>query len=116
MSSPGETGTLENWDQYKKEREDEERSRLTIPKVEQLAMDEEAMRAHDYVLQMPDGLGGNIPTEEGGTKLCERCSAAYVVHGNLGEVSMMYCTSIDLDEICSLRRSKAGYVSIIGEG
>ena len=82
-----EAGTLEDYEKWLKDMADEERSRLTVERSVRLTLDRESAEAHGYILEVPEGTGGSIPTEEGGSKKCERCGIEYVVHGNLSEVS-----------------------------
>ena len=76
-------------------------------------MHENLMQLYDYVQEVPEGPGGNIPTEEGGTKSCERCSVLYVVHGNLSEVRQRQRLGRASAHTIN-SRSKAMLVSIIG--
>lgn len=77
---------MEEYDKHLKDVVEAEQDRLTLKKAKALTMDRESMLAHDYVIEVPDGPGGNIPTEEGGNMKCERCAADYIVHGNMTEV------------------------------
>ena len=54
-------------------------------------MNRAAMAAQDFVIAVPAGPGGNIPTEEGGKKKCERCGTDFIVHGALSEVEQTAC-------------------------
>ncbi|KAK9893435.1 ribonuclease H-like protein [Cystobasidium minutum MCA 4210] len=86
-----ETGTMEEYDKHIKDAAEAERDALTIKKALALTMNREAMLAHDYVVEVPEGPGGNIPTEEGGSMKCERCAADYIVHGNMTEAEQTAC-------------------------
>lgn len=77
---------MEDYDKHLKDALEADKDRLTVKKAKALTMDREAMLAHDYVVEIPQGPGGNIPTEEGGNMKCERCAADYIVHGNMTEV------------------------------
>lgn len=77
---------MEEYDKHLKEVAEADSDRLTLKKALALTMDRQAMLDHDYVVDVPDGPGGNIPTEEGGNMKCERCAADYIVHGNMTEV------------------------------
>lgn len=81
-----EACTLEEWDARSLAQESEARNKLSVQKVAQLAMTGEDMVSYDYVIEIPDGFGGSIPTEEGGSRTCDRCATQYIVHGNLNEV------------------------------
>lgn len=85
-----ETGTMEEYDKHLKDLAEAEHDRLTVAKAKALTMDRETMLAHEYVVEIPDGPGGNMPTEEGGAMKCERCAADYIVHGNMTEVSRTF--------------------------
>ena len=77
---------MEEYDKHIKDAAEAEKDVLTVSMAAALTMDREAMLAHDYIVEVPDGPGGNIPTEEGGSMKCERCAADYIVHGNMTEV------------------------------
>ena len=42
-------------------------------------LSDEMLRKWDYLLSVPDGLGGSQPSEEGKTKICERCRKQFIV-------------------------------------
>lgn len=86
--SAADTGTMEDWDARNKLLEEEERLRLTAAKAKALVASPKVLLAHDYILDVPPGEGGLIPTEEGGSKTCDRCGADYIVHGNLSDVRL----------------------------
>lgn len=86
-----ETGTMEDYDKYAKDTLEAHRDRLTVRKAKALTMDRETLLAYDYVVDIPEGPGGNIPTEEGGNMKCERCAADYIVHGNMSEAEKTAC-------------------------
>lgn len=82
-SSVNDTGTMEEYDARIKENEERLRTHLSLDRARLLTLDKDAMVKHDYITTVPSASGGNIPTEEGGVKKCDRCGTEFVVHGNL---------------------------------
>lgn len=105
---------MEDYEKYLKDLEEADRTRLTVEKAHQLTMDREALIAYDYVVDMPEGVGGHMPTEEGGVKKCEKCSTEYIVHGNMTEVSTSCTERVSLALTRILHRQKRLHVCIIG--
>lgn len=42
-------------------------------------MSEEQMAAWGFMLEVPSGVGGDMPTSEGEERVCERCSERFIV-------------------------------------
>ena len=88
VSSVKETGTLEDDIERAQKAEEDERSRLTPERILQFVSSRDTLQLYDYVVDIPDGLGGSAPTEEGNLRKCDRCGKDWRVRGgDLDEVS-----------------------------
>jgi RNA exonuclease 1 len=84
--SEADIGTNEDVERRKAEAAKASKGRMTPARVQGLVMTREQMEKHDYVVQVPDGPGGDRPTEEGNAMVCDRCKQSFVVKGTLSEV------------------------------
>jgi RNA exonuclease 1 len=80
---------MEDYDSKVKEREEKEKGRLTKERVKSFIHDEETLKRFGYLLEAPEGKGGDIPNEVGQKRTCDRCKLEYVVKdkGDLSQVS-----------------------------
>lgn len=53
--------------------------RLTRERVSELTMSVEDMKKWGYIIDIPEGIGGDKPNEVGCPMKCERCSQPYMV-------------------------------------
>lgn len=56
--------------------------RLTRDKLKSIVMSLEDMEAWGFIVQVPQGIGGDKPTAEGQVLQCERCTQSYMVKSN----------------------------------
>ncbi|GAA5915383.1 uncharacterized protein JCM6883_006819 [Sporobolomyces salmoneus] len=87
-----DTGTMEEWDSKQKEREEKERGRLTRERVEDFVHDVETLRRFGYLLEVPEGEGGDIPNETGQKRECDRCKNEFVVKEELDQNDREACS------------------------
>ncbi|KAK4056646.1 RNA exonuclease 3 [Microbotryomycetes sp. JL221] len=78
-------GTLEQVDQKLKLKQEIEFKKLTRDKVEKFVSSKQVLETFDYVVEVPDGIGGDKPTEEGNMRKCDRCGAEFIVKAQLSE-------------------------------
>jgi RNA exonuclease 1 len=81
-----DTGTLEDEAEKLAKLAEEEKGRLTRKRVEKFVHDAEKLRVFDYMLEVPEGLGGDKETEVGGVRTCDRCKKEFLVKADLSEV------------------------------
>ncbi|SGY23982.1 BQ5605_C019g09000 [Microbotryum silenes-dioicae] len=91
-ASEAETGTLEDDLARQKKREEEYKGRLTTDRVQKFIHDVETLRKFDYVVQVPEGAGGDRPTEEGNVRRCDRCGKEFKVSAELTEAERTACS------------------------
>ncbi|GAA5875693.1 hypothetical protein JCM3774_002583 [Rhodotorula dairenensis] len=77
--SADEAGTLEDDAARNAVLAEEEKGRLTRKRVEAFVHRPDVLARFDYVVSVPDGPGGDKPSEEGNTRTCERCKREYTV-------------------------------------
>lgn len=53
--------------------------RLTKSQLERHVLSLDHMRQTGYIVEIPSGVGGERPSEEGSVKTCERCSKPFKV-------------------------------------
>lgn len=87
-------GTLEQEAERVKQMLEEEKGKLDAAKLRQLGFvhSKETLAKFGYDVEVPAGVGGDQPTEEGNVKKCDRCGKEYVVKADLEEVSPVPCT------------------------
>lgn len=111
---------MEDYEKHLKEESDKRKNHLTLKKAELFTMNRQTMLAHGYFVDVPEEQGGLVPTEEGGTKTCERCRTEYIVRGNLSEVwlcsTCAACIASGSDVRCPLHRAKCKPADITGAG
>lgn len=78
-SKEEDTGTNEEFDKNLKAREEREKGKLTRDKIERFVASEEELKRFGYLLEVPEGQGGDIPNEVGEKKRCDRCRKEFVV-------------------------------------
>ena len=81
-----ETGTLEDDLDREKRRTEAEKGKLTRTRITRYVSSKELLAKYDYMLQVPDGEGGDQPTEEGNLRKCERCKEEWTVRRELDQV------------------------------
>ncbi len=86
------TGTLEQDNARKARIEEEEKSRLTAERVERYLASRKDLQTYGYVVEVPEGEGGEQETEEGNVRKCERCGVDYLVHADLSEADKVVCS------------------------
>ncbi|SCV71928.1 BQ2448_4622 [Microbotryum intermedium] len=91
-TSESEAGTLEDDLARQKAREEEYKGRLTRERVEKFTHDVETLRKFDYVVEVPQGVGGDRPTEEGNLRRCDRCGTEFKVSNELTEAERTACS------------------------
>ncbi|SCZ88630.1 BZ3500_MvSof-1268-A1-R1_Chr2-1g04535 [Microbotryum saponariae] len=91
-ASEAETGTLEDDLARQKKREEEYRGRLTTDRVQKFIHDVETLRKFDYVVEVPEGAGGDRLTEEGNLRTCDRCGKEFKVSAELTEAERTACS------------------------
>ncbi|KAI5481748.1 RNA exonuclease 1 [Pseudohyphozyma bogoriensis] len=74
-----ECGTLEMDAERAKRREEEEKGRLTRARLGKFVAKRETMVQYDYVVDVPEGVGGDQSNEEGNVRKCERCGQDFIV-------------------------------------
>ncbi|KAI0773440.1 Rexo1 protein [Irpex lacteus] len=52
---------------------------LTVSHLEPYVLSEEEMRAWGYIVEIPEGTGGDKPSEEGSLQKCDRCNQPFQV-------------------------------------
>ncbi|BGP16917.1 hypothetical protein JCM10213_007362 [Rhodosporidiobolus nylandii] len=87
-----ETGTLEDEAARLAASAEEEKGRLTRARVGKFVHGREALRQFGYVLEVPEGPGGDRVTEEGNMRHCDRCNKEFVVKGELDEEDRQACS------------------------
>lgn len=85
--SEEDTGTLETDIQRQKSRQDREKGLISRARISRYVAPRETLSAYQYILDVPLGIGGDAPTEEGKVKKCERCPVEFIVTGNLAQAS-----------------------------
>lgn len=85
-----ETGTLEDEAEKLAKQVQEEKGRLTRKRVEKYVHDEEKLRIFDYMLEVPEGPGGDKETEVGSSRSCDRCKKDFIVKADLEEVRFLF--------------------------
>lgn len=83
-----DTGTMESFESTLKERQEKEKGELKKERVEGFVHDEETLRKFGYLLEVPEGEGGDIPNEAGQKRVCDRCKGEFVVKNELTHVSL----------------------------
>lgn len=87
-----DAGTLEQDNERKKRAEEEEKTRLTAGRVEKYLASGKELETYGYVVEVPEGAGGNQETEEGRVRKCDRCGVEYLVHADLTEADKVVCS------------------------
>lgn len=88
-----ETGTLEDEAARVKAEEVAAKGKLTRAKVAKYVSSKELLKKYNYVVDLPSGVGGDMPTEEGNIRKCDRCGTEWRVVGELDEVRYCYVLS-----------------------
>lgn len=85
------TGTLEEEQKRVRESEEREKGRLTRAKVERYLSTKEVLAKWDYLVEEPEGVGGDRRTSEGEVAKCERssCGVEFLVQAELDEVGLI---------------------------
>jgi RNA exonuclease 1 len=86
VKSDADIGTNEDVERKKAMAAQASKDRMTPARLKKFIMSREEMEKHDYVVEVPDGPGGDRPTEEGNAIECEKCGQSFVVKGNLTAV------------------------------
>lgn len=87
-----DTGTLEDEATRLKAAEEKEKGRLTKEKIKKYISTKEILIKYDYVVELPDGDGGDLETEEGYVRKCDRCGKDWMVKGILDEFDKTACS------------------------
>ncbi|KAI0347258.1 ribonuclease H-like protein [Trametopsis cervina] len=74
--SVGTEGDISRRDQEKQQLES---LKLTTAHLEPYILTEDEMKTWDYVVEIPEGIGGEQPSEEGNVQKCERCNQPFQV-------------------------------------
>ncbi|GAA5882690.1 hypothetical protein JCM16303_006546 [Sporobolomyces ruberrimus] len=87
-----DTGTMESFESTLKERQEKEKGELKKERVEGFVHDEETLRKFGYLLEVPEGEGGDIPNEVGQKRVCDRCKGEFVVKNELTHADRQACS------------------------
>lgn len=80
-------GTLEDEAEALKRLEETEKGRLTKVKLKRFVHSKDVLAKFGYDVEVPPGIGGSRPTEEGNIIKCDRCGKEFIVKANPSEVS-----------------------------
>ncbi|GAA5858116.1 hypothetical protein JCM1840_001049 [Sporobolomyces johnsonii] len=89
--SADDAGTIEDEAERSTKQAEEKEGRLTRERVEQFVHNDETLAKFGYVLEVPDGLGGDKVTEVGSVRKCDRCGKEFTVKGELNETDRQAC-------------------------
>lgn len=72
-------GTADDIVKREEDRHKLESLRLTVKHLEPYVLSMDEMRLWGYIVDIPDGVGGDQPSEEGNIRKCERCNQQFQV-------------------------------------
>lgn len=89
-----DTGTLEQENTRLVEKKEKEKRAIRREKVKKFISSKEVLRVFDYVVDLPQGVGGEQMTEEGRVRKCDRCGVEFLVKGGLDDVRSSLLSSL----------------------
>ncbi|GAA5973943.1 hypothetical protein JCM21900_006823 [Sporobolomyces salmonicolor] len=89
--SADDAGTIEDEAERSTKQAEEKEGRLTRERVDKFLHDEETLAKFGYMLEVPDGLGGDNVTEVGNVRKCDRCGKEFTVKEELNETDRQAC-------------------------
>lgn len=82
-----DTCTLEDEVVKQRQKVEDEKGRLTRERVKGYVHSLETLKKFEYMVEVPEGRGGDEETQEGLVRKCDRCGVEWTVRAELSEVS-----------------------------